>query len=62
MPSMEYQDMTVNVSWGGEFTIKLGVYTGVFTKEQMAEMIYPLIKAKAEALLPQVPPESSSAT
>jgi hypothetical protein len=51
MPSLSYQDLNINVSWGGDFHIQLRTLDEHLTKEQVAELIYPVLDAQEKALV-----------
>jgi hypothetical protein len=60
MPSLEYQDLRIDVSWGGDFHIRLRRLDVHYTKEQIAELIYPLLDAKEKALADVAPAPPST--
>jgi hypothetical protein len=53
MPSLSYQDLNISVSWGGDFHVQLRTLDEHLTKEQVAELIYPILDAQEKALVAQ---------
>jgi hypothetical protein len=55
MPNLDYSDLHISVSWGGDFHIQLRTLDLHLTKAQIAELIYPLLDAREKA---QAPPST----
>lgn len=50
MPSLKYLDLEIDVSLGGDFHVKLRNLDVHYSKEQIAELIYPVLDALAKPL------------
>ena len=62
MPSLSYQDLKIDVSWGGDFHIRLRSLDEHLTKEQVAALIYPILDAQEKALHDSPPPAPPAAS
>lgn len=49
MPSINFNDMKISVGLSGVFHIQLRGLDEKLTKEQMAEIVYPIFDAKEKA-------------